>query len=1049
MSKSRLCLLLLLFFHLAAPLRAQVPLLHNYPADSQLDFATVYCVFQDREGFVYASGRNHLYTYDGTAWSTIASVPSSVRAMTQDPHGQIWVGTTTGFGYLTTDAYGRKHYQPFDHQLTDEQKKLPTIWYAFTTAHGIYLVGQRFVFIIEKDEKGAYRKLTSIPTTFEGTSAFQIGDKIYIIEANETETELLLTQIDGTTTSNLYRGPDKRIAEIRGLYQLDEQSLGLITRNDGLCTLYLVTKQLANYEAPANQWLRQADAYCVTELKNGNLAVGAKQTGLLIISRRGEVLHRISEADGLASNDVVQIIEDAQGTLWLGTGQGVSKVALSLPFTYFGPPHQVKGRVHALLQHQSEFYIGTDLGIYKLDNQQFVSLPGTQSQHWQLVPYGRGLLTAGGNQGVFYLENNQVKSQLKVANGVMQIAVARRDSTLLYVATYNGLRVFRFKNRQLADLGLLPQTQADCRSLCELPDGRLWVGTSNSGFYLVDFGPGNLTAAQIKQAKVKHYTKGLRELKHNRVFAIDRQPVFASQTGLYRFDEAQNGFVDHDWLPVNFKLPRYQNPVLKEDQAGNLWVLNGLAIARKQADGFVLDSLTLLPLARGATALLQANDSSFWLSRPSGLFHLAGRGAASLPPFATRLTQAKVISTDSLLPLQNPPPLPYASRSIQFQFMAANYFDEKATQFQYRLENNDAGWSGWTLQAQKEYTNLPEGSYTFRVRAKNSYGQLGDATSYSFTILPPWYRTWAAYLGYAILAGALVWLFARVRTRHLRLQNERQARLITERTQEVVKQNGLLEQQRDAILEQQAELIAQKQEIVAQADELANLNATKDKLFSIVSHDLKSPLNRLKGLLKLLDMQGLSQEEFVHFTKQLRANTDNLYDALDNLLRWAMLQMQKGLTTNLEPINLLEVVGEVTKLYQESLAEKQIELVNLVSGDARALADLNQTKLIVRNLVANAIKFTPTGGRITLSSRTEGHYQQLTVADSGVGMPPAQVSELFVFKSNVSHQGTAGEKGTGLGLLLVKEFVELNQGTITVSSEVGAGSAFTVQFMVG
>jgi signal transduction histidine kinase len=618
------------------------------------------------------------------------------------------------------------------------------------------------------------------------------------------------------------------------------------------------------------------------------------------------------------------------------------------------------------------------------------------------------------------------------------------------VATYNGLRVFSFKNRRLVDLGLLPETQADCRSLFELPDGRLWVGTTNNGFYLVDFGPGGPASGQIGQAKVKHVTKGLRELKHNRIFTVDQQPVFASQTGLYQYDEVQAAFVQNDQLPIDFRLPRYQNPVLQQDRAGSIWLLNGLAIAHPQTSGgFQLDTLTLLPLERGAVAMFQEDDSTFWLSRPSGVFRLDRRRMAPLPSFATRLTQVKVTRTDSLLPLQSPPPLVYAHNSLLFQFTAANYLDENANQFQYFLENYDPGWSGWTLQTQKEYTNLPEGDYTFRVRAKNAYGQMGTPAAYSFTVLPPWYHTWWVYLAYVVLAGALWWLFTRARTRRLRRQNERQARLIAERTQEVVQKNQLLEQQRDAILEQQAELITQKAEMAAQAEELVNLNATKDKLLSIISHDLKSPLNRLKGLLKLLDMEGLTPQEFLHYTKQLRANTDNLYDSLDNLLRWAMLQMQKGLVTRFELVNLPEVVNEVTKLYQESLTEKQIELQNLVSNDTRANADLNQTKLIIRNLVANAIKFTPAGGRITLSSQVQGNYLALTVADTGMGMSPAQVSQLFDLKSGLSQNGTAGEKGTGLGLLLVKEFVELNRGSITVKSEEGVGSAFTVRLMVG
>jgi two-component system, sensor histidine kinase and response regulator len=238
-------------------------------------------------------------------------------------------------------------------------------------------------------------------------------------------------------------------------------------------------------------------------------------------------------------------------------------------------------------------------------------------------------------------------------------------------------------------------------------------------------------------------------------------------------------------------------------------------------------------------------------------------------------------------------------------------------------------------------------------------------------------------------------------------------------------------------------LIAQKEEIQLQAEELARMNATKDKLFSIISHDLKSPFSRLSGILRLLDMDGLSQEEFVYYAKQLRKNTDTLYGTLDNLLRWSMMQMNKSLAANLQPIDLGDLCQQVGLFYEENLTDKKIELANEVPLGITAHADPEQVKLILRNLLTNAIKFTHQGGQIRLTCTPSEEWINVSVADQGVGMDSAQVNRLFMASGSGSGVGTSGERGTGLGLVLVKEFVENNGGTISVQSAPGQGTTFT------
>ncbi len=235
-------------------------------------------------------------------------------------------------------------------------------------------------------------------------------------------------------------------------------------------------------------------------------------------------------------------------------------------------------------------------------------------------------------------------------------------------------------------------------------------------------------------------------------------------------------------------------------------------------------------------------------------------------------------------------------------------------------------------------------------------------------------------------------------------------------------------------------LLAHQEEIKQRSVELEQLNQVKDKFFSIISHDLRSPMNALLGILNLLDNNQLKPEEFTQLTKELRIQFNHTKTLISNLLDWALLQMDK-LKILPEKINLRTMVDENFKMLN-SLHLKETNLVNQIQEGSVALADMNMINLIFRNLILNGIKFTENGGQITVSAQDNGHEYTIAIADNGVGISEDIQKILFEKISGYSSRGTANEKGTGLGLILCKEFVEKNGGKIWLTSELGKGSTF-------
>lgn len=223
---------------------------------------------------------------------------------------------------------------------------------------------------------------------------------------------------------------------------------------------------------------------------------------------------------------------------------------------------------------------------------------------------------------------------------------------------------------------------------------------------------------------------------------------------------------------------------------------------------------------------------------------------------------------------------------------------------------------------------------------------------------------------------------------------------------------------------------------------LENSNQTKNKLFSIVAHDLNSPLSSIETHLSLLNEINISSEEKVEIEKQLLSSTRQTSEMLQNILSWAKDQMDE-IKVNLSSISIYETLKHTVDLQKSIAQEKEINLIFLADEDLKVIADPDMLQLIVRNLLNNAIKFSLPGGTVALNISRLDNKCILSVKDNGIGIAQNQQSSIFSLKSNATY-GTNNEKGVGLGLKLTKTYIELQNGKIWLESELGKGTNFFV-----
>jgi signal transduction histidine kinase len=319
---------------------------------------------------------------------------------------------------------------------------------------------------------------------------------------------------------------------------------------------------------------------------------------------------------------------------------------------------------------------------------------------------------------------------------------------------------------------------------------------------------------------------------------------------------------------------------------------------------------------------------------------------------------------------------------------------------------------------------LQPGEYSFKVKGSNNDGVWNNnEISLSIVVLPPWWRSIYAYFAYWVLILVSIFIFVKLRERKLINDKKILEEKVIERTIQIEEQNQL---------------------ILSKNQELNELNRTKDKFFSIIGHDLGNQFNIIIGFLEVLvtDFKKLDSDKVeIHLTN-IYNSSKQAFNLLENLLTWARIQTNR-IHYDPEIFAVSKKIDELIEFFSSSLAQKNIKIEVFSEGENNVFADVNLFSTVFRNLVGNAIKFTYENGKISIFIKRKGDFCEICVTDNGVGISEEDLQKIFRIDSKHKTVGTFGEKGTGLGLILCKEFVEKNGGQINVKSSVGKGSEFS------
>jgi serine phosphatase RsbU (regulator of sigma subunit) len=761
-----------------------------------------WAVAQDRRGIMYFGNNDGLLEFDGVNWRLI-KLPI-VRTLSIDSLGTIYVGLENDMGYLTPDSSGRYRYFSLKPKIPEAHRDLTTVLYTYILGDKVFFLADDKLFIYQN---GRMRVMTS-----EGGfhHMFIVKDRLYVRDRGRG---LLFLDHD---ILNPIAGSEQFARErIYSMLPYRRNEILIATRTLGII-VYNPAGRAGFYKPEGfrevDDFLQRNPVYCGTILDGGEFALGTLTGGILIFNSAGKIISLYSKSTGLQDNTIYWLNFDNNRQLWASLDNGISLIQNSLPFHYYNEQNNLNGSPMCLQFFRDRFYVGTSQYLHIQDQQgNFEQIAGTEGQNFRLFEADGSLLLAG-YQGIFDIRGNQARQ----LSGFIALSFCRlkdHPGNLLAGSADDGLYLMEKKNSSWRVKHNIKGFNKSVYEVIEDKDRNLWISTT------VDLYRLRLNEALDSVVSWQQAGTG-RGLPSNYAFPYklnSGEVVFGTEKGIYSYQGDKNMFVPHrDFMMLKGKIL----PFIQQ-KSGDIWFeeltdngnfekgvlkfIDGKYVAYKTPFFKFIN----IRCYESAFTICSAPDSTVYIGTSSGLLqYIPAIMTNSNISFKTLIRE--VYSRDKLLfggsghPVDSgdrsiDKEIPYTGNDIIFHFAATFYEDPEKNLFSYRLLGSDTAWSSWVYDTKKEYTNLMEGRYTFEVRSRNQYQITGTTASYSFLILPPWYRTWWAKGVYAVAAALLLWAVVRLNIYRLVKQRDHLEKIVTERTAQVLEQKKEIQDKNEAL----------------------------------------------------------------------------------------------------------------------------------------------------------------------------------------------------------------------------------------------------------
>lgn len=796
-----------------------LPFLRNFPAQDYKAHPQNFDITPGPDGMVYFANFAGILQYDGHHWRLIPTPETNrINALATDKNGTILCGAYAEPGFLNLKSNGQLEFSYFPSLLPLIRESGKNILAVFPTPAGALFVTDQAV--LETRSTKAFIPGEKI------VAAFQSGNTLYLQLKNSGlcvyQNQKLLPVKGGQVFSGAF--------ELKAILKHSNGKLLVVTSTQGL---YLQDNTgFSPFKTEADALFRSAILSCGIEIRGFGYALGTTRNGVILMDQQGHLRRIINKKAGLNDDYVHKLYQDPHGIVWIALNNGIAMTEIPSTLNYFDEKAGLEGGVQALCRLDGKLYVATYQGLFRYRNEAgaFTRIEGIPTACWTLSVRGNHLL-AGCSDGLYQVDGDQTR---KLFSGFcLSLAEDQKTGNTTYLGTPDGLYMLSSPDGSPVKIQGL---SSGISAIIPDPAGGVWGIIENE----------KLFRYQAGQA-IRYFdtTSGLPETAGAGLALWQQSPVILTRSGVFGFSPGTEQFsrlpltdstdTYGDWYSMMASFGPDENWVCSGDQKNLRRLVKNGSVYRSEASVF-------LPFSdRVFTCCLRDPDGISWFGGPDGLIRFNPDIKNNIDREFRVMIRKITTLNDSVIFWGNtggsgeqaatPDLISYTNNTIRFEF-ASPYFTPKGnTLYRFKLEGFDDTWSEWQLMTSKEYTNLPYGTYVFRVEAMNAYGKQSSAASCAFRIPAPWYFTWWAYILYGLIISGILVFFVRLRNHQL------------------VKEKKILEQK---IQDRTMEVTRQKEEIEKQSEELSDKNLELEKINTLVK-SINSEINFNSLLQSLLE----------------------------------------------------------------------------------------------------------------------------------------------------------------------------------------------------
>ncbi|SDM72439.1 Y_Y_Y domain-containing protein [Daejeonella rubra] len=820
----------------------------NYTKSSYLAGNQNWSVTADANRVIYFGNSEGLLSFNGNAWQ-LYKIPHSliVRSVAADGKGKVYTGGFGELGYWHFDSKAILKYQSLNHLIPKNYQFNDEIW-------KIYIDGERVIFqsfgAILIYHKGKIEVIDTGPFLF----LMKVKNRFFIQVLKKGLFELKGSRLEFVAGSEILGN-----MAVLCMLPFNTNSFVIGTSNDGL--FVFDGAGFKAWDIPASQFLKTNQLNNGVDLYGKYFAFGTILNGIVIIDKDGNVIQQINKSGGLQNNTVLSLFVDQSNNLWAGLDNGIDRIELNSPLSFFLDKTVGFGTVYSSIIYKDKIYLGTNQGLYysawdpmnKVQSFDFKLIPNSQGQVWDLSLID-GELFCGHNNGTFKIKGAALEKVSSI-NGGWTIKKMSSVPDKLIQGTYNGLVIYNKDGRGKYKFShKVNGFSAPSRYVEQDEKGNIWSSHAYKGLFKMNL---NEELTDI-EGPIKNYdqTLGLPSSYGINIFNLFGKIVFTSDSGFYVYDHIIDRFKKYDELNKGLGSFSTSNKVIKADEKSYWFIERGkVALVDFSESGKIKVNSNLFSVLNGRMVQNYENiskiDHNLYLISVDDGFVLYNQNLKEIKQSIPDVIIGKVeniTATNFTLTerasLSSPIKIDHQENSIRIYYSLPLYRQSKIM-YQYYLEGYSTGWSSWSGVSQKDFTNLPFGTYEFKVRAKVNDTEMSEIASFKFEILPPFYASVWAMFFYSILIVISIYLIRIWYFRKLKKHQEKIQNRVQQERDEHLKQEAIINEQK---------LIKLKNEKLQTEVDSKSREVTNSAMNIVYKNDL---LQKIKGeIVNLKDPQG-------------------------------------------------------------------------------------------------------------------------------------------------------------------------------------------------